>query len=94
MTDKQQSKTQLTDQTELGKKKDNLALKSGLLAVGDGVLACGVLVALGAWLGSLLDEKLHTAPWLSLSLSIGGGIGGLARLVVNVQKLDQPGNER
>ncbi len=40
-----------------------------------------VLVAGGLILGSWLDTRLHTGPWLALGLCLGGLGVGIARLV-------------
>jgi F0F1-type ATP synthase assembly protein I len=68
--------------------KTDINLKKAMLTVSDGVLGAAVLIVIGMWGGSFLDGKLHTSPWLSIALSIIGGMGGLARLVVKVIKLE------
>jgi F0F1-type ATP synthase assembly protein I len=45
-------------------------------------LELAVLVAGGLWLGSWLDERLGTGPWLTLGLSLGGFAVGLAHLAI------------
>ncbi len=62
--------------------------KQAFVVVGDGVLGAGLLIMIGAWGGNLLDDRFHTTPWLSLSLSLLLGGLGLARLVAKANKLD------
>ncbi|HEY9677623.1 MAG TPA: AtpZ/AtpI family protein [Drouetiella sp.] len=65
-----------------------------LAGAGESVLAIGVLVGLGAWGGFWLDGKLHTAPWLAISLSLLGMIGGLWRMVVKAMNSDKLDSNR
>lgn len=57
----------------------------------DGVLGAAVLVVMGVAGGNWLDEKLHTAPWWSVGLSVVGGGLGLWRLCVKALALDDAG---
>lgn len=69
-------------------------LKQALFAVSEAVLGAGVLIALGAYGGNWLDEKLHSGPWLSIGLSITGAGLGLARLVIKAQQINtEPGKQ-
>jgi F0F1-type ATP synthase assembly protein I len=43
---------------------------------------------IGVWGGNMLDDRFHTAPWISLALSISLGGLGLARLVSKANQLD------
>ncbi|MCC6976839.1 MAG: AtpZ/AtpI family protein [Candidatus Melainabacteria bacterium] len=63
----------------------------GMFVAGDAVIGAAVLVMLGVWGGGYLDEKLHTAPWGSLGLSILGGVLGLWRMIKKATALDTPG---
>ena len=56
-------------------------LKKALFQVSDGILGAAVLIFLGVMAGNWLDAQLHTAPWLSIALSMLGGGLGLYRLV-------------
>ncbi len=58
----------------------------------DGVLGAAALVLVGVFAGNWLDEKLHTAPWWSLGLSMLGGGLGLWRLCVKAMALDTGGS--
>lgn len=58
------------------------------VTVSDGILGAGVLIILGVGAGNWLDEKVHSAPWFSLALSLLGGGLGLARLVSKANSLD------
>jgi len=62
--------------------------QQAILAVTDGVLGAGALIMLGVWGGNMLDDRFHTAPWISLVLSLGLGGLGLARLVSKANQLD------
>ncbi len=62
-----------------------------MFVVSDAVLGAGVLIMLGMWCGGFADDKLHTAPWGSLGLSILGGGLGLWRMVKKASSLDTPG---
>jgi F0F1-type ATP synthase assembly protein I len=68
--------------------EENSQGRRALMAVSDGVLGAAVLLAAGVYGGAWLDTKLHTAPWLSVGLSILGGGLGLARMVVKATELD------
>ena len=48
-----------------------------------------VLVAGGLMLGSWLDSRLHTGPWLALGLCMGGLGVGIARLVRKGMEADE-----
>lgn len=65
-----------------------------MFAVSEAILGAGILIALGTWGGNWLDQKLHTAPWLSISLSIIGAGLGLARLIIKAQQINQPASEK
>jgi F0F1-type ATP synthase assembly protein I len=43
----------------------------------------------GALLGWFLDSRLGTAPWLLLSLTVVGAVGGFFRLVKLVERFDE-----
>jgi F0F1-type ATP synthase assembly protein I len=62
-----------------------------MFVVSDAVLGAAVLIMLGMWTGGFADDKLHTAPWGSLGLSILGGGLGLWRMVKKASSLDTPG---
>ena len=64
-------------------------LRSALSAAGDAVIGTAVLVALGAFGGSWLDNKLHTTPWLAIALSLAGMILGLARMILKALKSEK-----
>lgn len=68
-------------------------LQRALFAVADGVLGAGILIMLGTWAGGFLDQKLQTAPWISISLALLGGGLGLARLVIKAINLDGPAKD-
>lgn len=61
--------------------KDTSDLKQAMFQVSDGVLGAAILVFLGVAGGNWLDTQLHTAPWLTVTLSVAGAGLGLARLV-------------
>lgn len=69
--------------------KDMRDLKRSMLIVGDAVLGAAVLVLLGVWGGGFLDQKLNTAPWCSIGLSMLGAGLGLARMVMKAMELDK-----
>ena len=77
---------------EVGKESASLIGGGGgqkaLLVVSDGVLGAGALIMLGVWGGNMLDDRFHTAPWISLVLSLSLGGLGLARLVSKANQLD------
>jgi F0F1-type ATP synthase assembly protein I len=62
--------------------------QQAMLVVSDGVLGAGALIMLGVWGGNMLDDRFHTAPWISLGLSLFLGGLGLARLVSKANQLD------
>lgn len=62
-----------------------------MFVVSDAVLGAAVLIMLGMWAGGFADDKLHTAPWGSLGLSVLGGALGLWRMVKKASALDTPG---
>lgn len=68
---------------------DDKSLKRALFAVSDAVLGAAVLLCLGVYGGAWLDGKFHTAPWLSVGLSILGAGLGLARMVMKANELDK-----
>jgi F0F1-type ATP synthase assembly protein I len=43
----------------------------------------------GALLGWFLDSRLGTAPWLLLTLTVVGAVGGFFRLVKLVERFDE-----
>lgn len=59
-----------------------------MMFVVDGVMGAAILVVIGVFAGNWLDAKLHTAPWLSVGLSMAGGGLGLWRLCVKALALD------
>lgn len=63
-------------------------MRNALITVSDAVLGAAVLVFLGVLLGGWLDQKMNTAPWLSLTLSIVFGGLGLWRMVKKAMELD------
>lgn len=62
-----------------------------MFVVSDLVLGAAVLVLLGMWAGNFADDKLHTAPWGSIGLSLLGAGLGLWRMVKKATSLDTPG---
>jgi F0F1-type ATP synthase assembly protein I len=92
MTESEKAEDQNDSAPEVG--NDNASLIGGgggqkaLMAVSDGVLGAGVLIMVGVWGGNMLDDRFHTAPWISLVLSIGLGGLGLARLVSKANSID------
>lgn len=64
-------------------------LMAALSSAGEAVLAVGVLVALGAWGGMWLDDRLGTTPWLAICLSLLGMVLGLARMVAKALAADR-----
>ncbi|MBA3993553.1 MAG: hypothetical protein C0469_08505 [Cyanobacteria bacterium DS2.3.42] len=62
-----------------------------MFVVSDAVLGAAVLIMVGMWAGGFADDKLHTAPWGSLGLSVLGGGLGLWRMVKKASSLDTPG---
>ena len=73
----------------VSKEKEPVSTKKAMIAVGDGVLGAGLLVALGAYFGHIIDQKIGSTPWLTIVLSISGAGLGLARLVQKAIKLDK-----
>ena len=71
------------------KKSDTDGLGKSLASAGESVLAIGVLCGFGAWGGFQLDQHFHTAPWLAVSLSMLGLVGGLARMVMQALKSER-----
>jgi F0F1-type ATP synthase assembly protein I len=69
---------------------DDGQMKNALLTVGDSILGAAVLIMLGTWGGSFLDQKFQTTPWLSITLAMLGAGLGLARLVIKAIKLNDP----
>jgi F0F1-type ATP synthase assembly protein I len=68
--------------------KGSSSVQQTVMVVGDGVLGAGLAIMLGVWGGNMLDDRFHTAPWISLTLSLLGGGLGLARLVSKANQLD------
>lgn len=68
--------------------QDNDYLKRALFAASDGVLGAALLIFIGMHAGSWLDNKLHSAPWISIILCLLGGGLGLARMVAKVLALE------
>ena len=64
------------------------SLRDSFLSMLDGGVTAGILVALGAWGGSWLDGRCHSAPWWSLGLALLGGGLGMARMIVKALKLN------
>jgi hypothetical protein len=58
----------------------------GIASAGDAVIGTAVLAGFGAWGGMWLDDKFHTAPWLTVALALIGVGLGLARMVVKAMK--------
>lgn len=67
------------------------SFQRAMFVVSDAVLGSAVLIVLGVWAGNFADDKLHTAPWGSICLSILGGGLGLWRMVKKATALDTPG---
>jgi F0F1-type ATP synthase assembly protein I len=55
---------------------------TALASAGEFVLAMAILAALGVWVGTKIDESLHTSPWFTISLALVGVCLGLARMVL------------
>lgn len=72
---------------EKKEQSEDTDLKQALFAVSDAVLGSAVLLAIGVYGGAWLDQKLHTAPWLSVGLALLGGGVGLARMVMKAQAI-------
>jgi hypothetical protein len=66
---------------------DDGNMKKALFAVSDGVLGAAVLLSAGVYGGAWIDEKLHTAPWISVGLAMLGGGLGLARMVYKATQI-------
>lgn len=66
---------------------DNTNLKQAMFTVSDGVIGAAVLVAVGIFGGQWLDSHFHTAPMLTIVLSIIGGGLGLTRLVMKAMQI-------
>lgn len=62
------------------------------MSVADGVLGAAILVVVGVFAGNWLDERLHTAPWMSVGLAMLGGGLGLWRLCIKALALDTSGS--
>lgn len=72
---------------DANEKSDDGDLKRALFTVSDAVLGAAVLLAIGVYGGAWLDQKLHTAPWLSVGLALLGGAVGLARMIMKAQAI-------
>lgn len=72
---------------DANEKSDEGDLKRALFTVSDAVLGAAVLLAIGVYGGAWLDQKLHTAPWLSVGLALLGGAVGLARMIIKAQAI-------
>lgn len=70
------------------KQKEENDLKRAMFAVSDAVLGAAVLLALGVYGGAWIDNKLHSSPWVSVTLSILGAGLGLARMVAKANALE------
>jgi len=92
MTEPEKANDQSDSPPEVGNDSASSSKGGGgqkaLLVVSDGVLGAGVLIMVGVWGGNMLDDRFHTAPWISLVLSLGLGGLGLARLVSKANQLD------
>lgn len=64
-------------------------LINAISSAGESVIGIAVMVALGAWGGTWLDDKLHTTPWLAISLALAGMVLGLTRMVVKAIQADK-----
>jgi F0F1-type ATP synthase assembly protein I len=62
---------------------------NAISSAGESVVGIAVMVALGAWGGMWLDDRLHTTPWLAISLSLLGMVLGLTRMVVKAIQADK-----
>ncbi len=62
-------------------------MKKAMLAVTDGVVGAGILLAGGVYGGSWLDHQFHCSPWFSIGLAMVGGGFGLARMVYKATQL-------
>jgi F0F1-type ATP synthase assembly protein I len=69
---------------------DNKNEVAGALAsAGESVLAIAVLAGLGVWGGAKLDEMMHCAPLLTISLALIGVVLGLARMVIKAKEAEK-----
>lgn len=55
----------------------------------DLVFGVFILTALAATLGNFIDKKLHTSPFLAISLGLAAIVFGLIRLVVKANQLEE-----
>lgn len=58
----------------------------------DLVFGVFILTALAATLGNFIDKKLHTSPFLAITLGLAAIIFGLIRLVVKANQLEEKEN--
>lgn len=59
----------------------------------DLVFGVFILTALAATLGNFIDKKLHTTPFLAISLGLAAIVFGLIRLVVKASQLEGKENQ-
>lgn len=71
-------------------KAEKSNLKQALFTVSDAILGAAILLVVGVYFGSWLDDKCKTAPLFSISLALIGGALGLARMVAKAAALDKP----
>lgn len=64
-------------------------LINAISSAGESVIGIAVMVALGAWGGTWLDDKMRTTPWLAISLALVGMVLGLTRMVVKAIQADK-----
>jgi F0F1-type ATP synthase assembly protein I len=72
----------------VGENREEGENRRAFFVVSDAVLGAAVLVWVGVYGGAWLDTKLHTAPWLSVGLSMLGGGLGLTRMVAKAFALE------
>ncbi|HEY9792632.1 MAG TPA: AtpZ/AtpI family protein [Candidatus Obscuribacterales bacterium] len=61
--------------------KESGDFKQSMVQASDAVIGAALLVGLGVWIGTMLDSKLHSAPWFTITLSLIGAGLGLWRMI-------------